>query len=264
MKVAVTLPTVFPERSLIEAMAAVADLGVDGVEFFDWTNTNLDTLVAARDEHELSFAATLAAGVGSSIEEGSPAMTDPTHRTQAIKDIKQSIETAAALDCRNIIVTVGAEQKDISRECQRHSVIDILQNVASTAEAADVTIVIEPLNVAVDHPGYFLISTAEAIDIIDAVDSPRIKLLYDIYHQQISEGNVIETLCSNIDTIGHVHIADVPGRHEPGSGELNYPNILAALVDAGYDGYVGCEFFPSDEPVRTVAKVVDLVDSASD
>jgi len=77
------------------------------------------------------------------------------------------------------------------------------------------------------------------------VDSPRLKLLYDIYHMQVMEGNIIHTLTSNLDVIGHVHVADVPGRHEPGTGELDYANIFKALQEAGYDGYVGFEFEPT-------------------
>jgi len=77
------------------------------------------------------------------------------------------------------------------------------------------------------------------------VDSPNLRLLFDIYHQQVTEGNIIERLTKNLDAVGHVHVADVPGRHQPGTGELNFANIMNALKDAGYDGFVGLEFAPT-------------------
>jgi hydroxypyruvate isomerase len=126
--------------------------------------------------------------------------------------------------------------------------------IAPLAEKAGVTLVLEPLNVYVDHPGYFLDGSAAGFDLVRAVGSPRIKLLYDIYHMQVMEGNIIQTLTSNLDVIGHVHVADVPGRHEPGTGELSYANIFEALRQAGYDKYVGFEFeptVPSEEAAAT-------------
>jgi hydroxypyruvate isomerase len=101
------------------------------------------------------------------------------------------------------------------------------------------------LNIHVDHPGYFLNRSGVGFDLVRAVDSPRIKLLFDIYHMQVMEGNIIDTLTSNLAVIGHVHVADVPGRHQPGTGELNYANIFKALREAGYDKYVGFEFEPT-------------------
>src|SRR4029077_17233792 len=114
------------------------------------------------------------------------------------------------------------------------------------------TVVLEPLNVLVDHAGYYLVTTAEGLEIVDEVASPNVKLLFDIYHQQISEGNVIRNLTENLAKIGHVHAADNPGRHEPGTGELNYAVIFRALDAAGYDGHVGLEYRPSTDPAETL------------
>ena len=117
---------------------------------------------------------------------------------------------------------------------------------------------VEPLNSAVDHPGYFLTSSYEGYDILEAVDSPNVKLLYDVYHQQITEGNVIQNVTDHIDLIGHVSVADVPGRHEPGTGELNYENVFSALDDAGYEGYVGLEFSPTGDSAEAIKDVRSL------
>jgi hydroxypyruvate isomerase len=145
----------------------------------------------------------------------------------------------------------------LDRETQYENVVEVLSTVAPDAEEAGVTLALEPLNTAVDHPGYYLTSSAEGFDIVDDVDSPGVRLLYDVYHQQITEGNVIQTVTENVDRIGHVHVADVPGRHEPGTGELNYANVFSALDDAGYDGYVGCEFRPTGDPESAMDAVLD-------
>ena len=102
-------------------------------------------------------------------------------------------------------------------------------------------IVLEPLNILVNHMGYYLVTTEQAVRMIKAVDSPNCKILFDIYHQQISEGNVIRNATENIDLIGHFHIGDNPGRQEPGTGEINYDNVFRAIRDAGYDRYLAFE-----------------------
>jgi hydroxypyruvate isomerase len=100
---------------------------------------------------------------------------------------------------------------------------------------------VEPLNGLVNHPGHYLQRSDEAVQVIDAVDHPQVKLVFDVYHQQITEGNVIRNATSYVDRIHHYHIADNPGRNQPGTGELNYVSILRAIQDTGFDGFVGLE-----------------------
>jgi hydroxypyruvate isomerase len=113
--------------------------------------------------------------------------------------------------------------------------------MAEIAEAEGIMIVVEPLNILVNHMGYYLVTTEEAVKMIKAVDSPNCKILFDIYHQQISEGNVIRNITNNIDLIGHFHIADNPGRNQPGTGELCYANIFKAIQATGYDRWLAFE-----------------------
>ena len=150
--------------------------------------------------------------------------------------------------------SVRFQYPELTTEEKYESVLEGLKAIAPLAEEAGVTLLLEPLNSLVDHAGYFLDRSALGFELVRAVDSPRIKVLYDIYHMQVMEGNIIQTLTGNLDVIGHIHVADVPGRHEPGSGELNYANIMEALCQADYDKYVGFEFdpkAPSDEAVIT-------------
>ena len=185
-------------------------------------------------------------------------LTDPDEADDAVETIRESIAMAEQREIPTLIVTTGPDQDGLDREPQHENIVDVLSRVASDAEDAGVTLVLEPLNTEVDHPGYFLTHAEEGLEIVDEVGSPSVKLLYDVYHQQVTEGNIIETITENVDRIGHVHIADVPGRHEPGSGELNYGNVFAALDDAGYDGYVGCEFSPTGDPDDAMADVLAL------
>jgi hydroxypyruvate isomerase len=121
-------------------------------------------------------------------------------------------------------------------------------------------IVLEPLNVLVNHMGYFLVTTEEAAKMIKAVDSPNCKILFDIYHQQISEGNVIRNIKNNIDLIGHFHIGDNPGRNQPGTGELNYTKIFEAIKETGYDRWLAFECGRTVEVPELVRDMHALID----
>jgi hydroxypyruvate isomerase len=116
-------------------------------------------------------------------------------------------------------------------------------------------VVVEPLNVLVDHPGYYLTASAEGFEILDEVGSQAVKLLFDIYHQQITEGNLLANIVPHIKQIGHFHVADVPGRHEPGTGEINYANVFHAIDKAGYEGFVGLEYWPTVPAADTLRTV---------
>ena len=122
-------------------------------------------------------------------------------------------------------------------------------------EEAGITLVIEPLNELIDHPGYYLVRSDEAFQIIDKINSPRVKVVYDIYHQQISEGQLIANLTANIDKIGHFHAAGNPGRNELTSSELHYPSIFEAIAKKDYQGYVGLEYWPLNDPVTGLREV---------
>jgi hydroxypyruvate isomerase len=119
-------------------------------------------------------------------------------------------------------------------------------------QGTNLILAVEPLNTRFDHPGYFLVRSDEAFDIVQSVNSPNIQMLFDVYHQQISEGNLIPTIRHYASRIAHFHIADHPGRHEPGTGEINYPNVLREIEKLNYQGTIGLEFFPLQNDHRKV------------
>jgi hydroxypyruvate isomerase len=194
-------------------------------------------------------------------------MVDKNDRDLYLKGVKQGIEVAKELGALNVFLmsdilqedrTVKPMDRPVSDEEKEANTIAMLKEIAPLMEKADVVGVIEPLNTTVDHAGYSLCHTAPAVDLLKKVNSKNICLLYDAYHMQIMEGNVITNIRAFHDYFGHFHLADVPGRFEPGTGELNYYNILKALSETGYDRIVGFELEPkmasSSEVMRRLLK----------
>jgi hydroxypyruvate isomerase len=142
-------------------------------------------------------------------------------------------------------------------------VVRALKEAAPIAEGEGIMLLLECLNTTVDHADYFIAAWQQGVEIVREVDSPAVGLTFDVYHQQITGGNLISNLTKHIDLVGHLHVADVPGRHEPGTGEINFLNVLGAAKRAGYDGYIGLECIPTSgdveaslEPIR---RIVDQV-----
>ena len=223
----------FRDRPFIERVPAVAELGIPAVEFWRYGDKDVEGISSAAKDAGLKVA-------GIVCDTGGP-LVDPTNRKGLRDAVADSIAAANTLGCTTMIVTTGQERIGVPRSEQHRSIVDGLKSVAGMVEDAGVTLVLEPLNVLVNHKGYYLATTAEGVEILEEVGSPNVKLLYDIYHQQITEGNLIDTIRENIDWIGHFHLADVPGRNQPGTGEINYDNVLRAIGEADYDGFVGIE-----------------------
>jgi hydroxypyruvate isomerase len=252
---------IFDNDTVEESIEQAASLSVPAVEFYDWEAVDIDAVRESADENDVTIVATLSAGVGANTGHlDQPSITDPERRDDAVADIERSLEAAVDLGAESLVVTVGPDRPQYSARTQRAAIVDVLSAVAPAAEDAGVTIVVEPLNEAVAHPGYFLTESDEAFEIVERVDSPNVKILYDIYHQQVTEGDIIRTIRDNIEHIGHIHVADVPGRNEPGTGELDFATIFDAIDDTGYDGYVGLEFGPLGDPEDVVRDVLELAE----
>lgn len=232
---------------LSDILARVSRLGFNAFEFWAWWNKNIDELQGAIETYGLTVASFCTKFVS---------LVDPSQRHEYYKGLVESISVAKRLNCQYLISQVGAELPEVSRLKQWQSIVDGLRDAAPLLEENGVTLIVEPLNVKVDHPGYFLVSSSEAFDIIDAVDSPNVKLVFDIYHQQVSEGNLIPNITNNFDKIAYFHVADHPGRHELGTGEINFTNVFRAINQAGYRGYVGLEYFPLGNPDTSLAQVL--------
>jgi len=249
---------IYDDEPLTRRIDRVAELGFEAVEFWTWPDKDLDAIETRLDEHDLDLTSISGIREQSRPEALGRAMTNPERRAGAIADVEASIEVADRLGCPSLIIHLGPE-RDAPHDRMYESVVEGLREVAPAAEAAGVTLLLEPLNQAVDHAGYFLAQSETAYQIVEDVDSPALSVLFDIYHQQITEGNIISNLRHNDEYIDHVHVADVPGRHEPGTGELNYVNILEALDETGYEGYVGFEFTPEAGSRAALEAIAELM-----
>lgn len=218
-----------------EQLEQAAAWGFPGYEWLGPTG-DLDAMRAKADSLGLEMTCIVGAGA---IAQGG--MVNPDDHDKVVQQFRERIGVAKRLGCKRLVGLTGNERADVSREEQAQYVVQCLKRLAPIAEENDVLLVVEALNTLVDHKGYFLTRTDETIEILKAVNSPNVKMLFDIYHQQITEGNVIRNLTRNIDRIGHFHVGDNPGRKEPGTGELNYKNIFKAIAETGYDGFVALE-----------------------
>ena len=157
--------------------------------------------------------------------------------------VAQAIKYATALDCDRVNCLAGILPESVDAAAARETLVRNLRYAAPLLESAGITLLIEPINTR-DIPGFFLSGTAQAIEIIDAVGSDNLQLQYDIYHMQIMEGDVAQTIERHLARIGHIQLADVPGRHEPGTGDIDFSALLAHIDRIGYDGWIGCEYVP--------------------
>lgn len=225
----------FPGKEPVDKLEAVASWGLPAYEWL-WPSGDPDKIRAKTDS--LGLVLSCMVGVGKIADGG---MVNPDDHDRLINEFKGKVEIAKKLNCTHLVGLSGNERKDIPREQQTEYVIQCLKKLAPIAEDNNVTIVLEALNTLVDHEGYFVARTDHTMQIMNAVNSPNVKMLFDIYHQQITEGNVIRNFTENIDRIGHFHVADNPGRKEPGTGELNYANIFKAIAGTNFKGFVALE-----------------------
>jgi len=234
MKFSVCTDAVLRGMSTQEAVKKVRECGHDAIEFWTWWDKDLTAIVAEAKRCHVEIATFCTRFVP---------LTEPTQRAAYLEGLKESVAAAHVCGTRVLISQTGADT-GAPREFQRASLVAGLRAAAPMLEASGVTLALEPLNLLYDHKGYFLSRADEAFDIIREVASPNVKVLYDIYHQQITEGNLVNTLTANVADIAHIHVAGHPGRHEIDDSEINAPYVFRALDRAGYEGFIGLEYFP--------------------
>jgi hydroxypyruvate isomerase len=172
---------------------------------------------------------------------------------------QKMLDFANAIECPRGIILSGMTQDNLTCEQMNENLLVAFGKAAQMAEKAGVVLVIEPLNSLVDHAGYYLDKTEEAVKIIRQVDSPNLKLLYDVYHMQIMQGNILDFIEKNIDIIGHFHSAGVPGRAELFDTEVNYPAIIKKIDELGYEGCFGLEYFPKLSDTESLKKTLEYL-----
>lgn len=247
VKVSVCIEVFYTNLPFAERIRRCAQLGIPAIEFWKWDTPEKDLgrLKEILDETGVKVS-TFCANLLDEWPDGDVggSLVKPQERNVFIKRLEETMIVAKKLGAPNVIVLSGNRYPMLTDFEQERTMVEGLREGVRIAEAEGVGLLLEPLNTLVDHNGYFLDSSKRGFDIVRQIDSPKLKILYDVYHMQLMEGNIISTIEENIRWIGHFHIAGVPGRHEPGTGELNYSHICEIIDQLSYDGYVGLEYMP--------------------
>jgi hydroxypyruvate isomerase len=242
LKFAVNVSMVGYPRPLAERLRLVAEAGFKAVEFWFPSQFDMSEMERLTREHGLEVALF---DLEPSDSHPYGHLADPAAEDEFFRRLDDAFETARRLRCRTLNVLQGGCLPGVDHERQLETAIERLRKAAPLAEREGVLLCVEAIN-TIDRPGSFCRNTAIGAAIVDAVASPSVLFQYDVYHMQLTEGNVIQTLHENIGRIGHLQVADPPGRHEPGTGEINFDNVLAALDELDYRGWVSLEYWPCD------------------
>lgn len=234
--------------SFDRCIEVVAEAGYQGVEltgyFQQWTPQEQRRLMAKMSS--LGVMIDMLSGLQASF-------AIPNQAEEFVTKVREHCHVANGLGCPQINIKSGKRLADVAPQAQMAAAVDNLKRASDVAAENGINIVIEPIDL-IENPTIFLTSVQEGFEIVRAVNSPNVKVLYDFYHEQRAGGNLIEKLEKNIEWVGLVHIADVPERHEPGTGEIDYTNIYRTLGRLHYHRFIGMEYSPTTDPVASLRK----------
>ena len=241
-KFAANLTMLFTEHAFLDRFGASAAAGFKGVEFLFPYAFEANDIAARLKQHNLELVLhNLPAGNWDAGERG--IACHPDRVAEFDRGVTDAIRYAKALGVKQLNCLVGIAPQGVSREQAHATLVVNLRHAATALKTEGIRLLIEPIN-TYDIPGFFLNGTRQALDLIRETGSDNLFVQYDIYHMQRMEGELANTIRNNLAAIGHVQLADNPGRFEPGTGEINYPYLFALLDNIGYDGWVGCEYKP--------------------
>nr|WP_298376754.1 hydroxypyruvate isomerase [uncultured Halomonas sp.] len=242
-KFAANLSMLFTEEEFLDRFDAAAKTGFKGVEYLFPYDYTTDEVKKRLDDNGLTQVLfNLPAGDWGGGDRG--IACDPSRVEEFRSGVDKAIEYAKALDCKQVNCLAGIKPESVNDADAHKTLVDNLRFAADKLEQAGILLIAEPINTR-DIPGFFLNRTEQALALFDEVGSNNLKLQYDIYHMQIMEGDLAPTIEKHFDRIAHVQLADNPGRHEPGTGEINYPFLFEHLDRLGYAGWIGCEYKPA-------------------
>ncbi len=242
MRICVPVPCFYRGIPFEDAIRKIGMLGFDAAETYNWRELNLDAVKAACQESGVELLSMCTTEFR---------LTTPEIRPGFLAGLKESCAAAKKVGAGRLITQVG-QDTGAPREAQHASIVDGLKASIPILEETGTILMIEPLNTIVDHKGYYLWSAVEGFEIVREVNHPLVKVVYDIYHQQVMEGNIIPNVTNNLDCIAHLHSAGHPGRIDLQFGENDYKVIFAAIDRAGYTGACGLEYRPTLEPEESL------------
>lgn len=245
-RLAANLSLLFNEQDFLDRFAAARASGFHGVEYlFPYTWPVGALAERLRDNGLTQVLFNLPPGDWEAGERGIGGL--PGRENEFKRGVALAIEYATALNCKRLNCLAGVRPQGVALEHARDTLISNLDWAARQLAQEGIELVVEAINSRVDMPGFLLDTSTKALAVIDAVGCDNLRLQYDIYHMQIMEGDILRTLERLMPRIGHIQFADNPGRHEPGTGELNFDRIFAALDEMGYAGWVSAEYRPSSD-----------------
>jgi hydroxypyruvate isomerase len=251
-KLSVMLWTVYEKLPFDQRIEKVAETGYNAVElvneYKNFTKEDYARFRAKKRELHLTVDAT--SGISHSL-------CDASQRGAFLDEVRAKLPVLEELECNKLIILSGDKVPGQSPQRMHESCIEGLKRAADIAASKNVGLLLENIDPE-ENPKYFLTSVAEGFQIVRSVGAPNVEFLYDFFHDQIAEGNLLAKLEKNLDLIGVVHVADVPGRHDPGTGEINYPNIFRKLGQLGFNGYVAMEFIPEGETVAALRSAREM------
>lgn len=237
MNISVCIDAIYEGLDPVIAMEQVKALGLDTIEFWTWWDKDLGAIKRAKDNLDMNISTICTKFIS---------LVDEKKHNEYITGLKETIEACKYLGVTHIISQVGDELSQ-PRSLQHKALVEGLKKCVSILEENNITLMIEPLNTKIDHGGYYLTTSSEAFEIINEVNSPNVKVIFDMYHQYITEGNLLHNISENIGSIAHFHAAGYPGRHELDEGEINYPFLFETIDTLNFEGYIGFEYFPKED-----------------
>lgn len=242
MKISTCIDMMFSRYDFGERIAAAQNAGIDIVEFWKWTNKDIDGIVKELKDRGMKLSVFNIDSADEKLSyDLSRGILNAGRKEELLSALKESAPIYKKLGACGMIVLIGETISGMSREEQEENIFDCLEYVRDYVEREGITLVVEPLN-ATDRQNYFMPEAAPLMEILHRVSSPNIKMLYDIYHQHMTGDFDMDFIKENIDFIGHFHVADCPGRHEPGTGNVDYVSVLGEILKARYRGYIGLEY----------------------
>lgn len=258
-RLSIRVEPLFPKLPLARQIEKVAEAGYEGFEFGDWRAADSGQITKLARKLNLECACIVG---NRSVNPKGMGLCDPAERDGFLAELRHSTEAAKRFETKRLVVLSGFKVPGRSRAEQHASIVEGLKRGHDVVSPHGVMMIVEPINTLApveplnpqgdNHANYYLDRTAEAFEIVQKVASPYVKILFDIYHVQIMEGNLIETIRKNIRDIAHFHVGDVPGRHEPGTGEIHYGNVFRAIRETGFSDFVAMEYVPSKDAMTTL------------
>lgn len=253
MDLSLNIEPVLTGMDFYDRIKIASDLGIKAVEFWDPREKDIAKLISVASANHVKV-------IGCTIIGDFLQYTLEMPYPVLLKAVNETIGLMKEMDCRSMIIFSG--NREGAADSQKNIIIENLKRLSDLAEKEKVTINIEPLNSLVECKGHYLDSSPVGFEIVKCINSDYVKMVYDVYHMQVMEGNIIENITKNIDLISHFHSAAVPGRKELYMGDNDYRNIMRAIEDTGYKGYFGLEYWPSlEDHLKSLKNVLQYLKS---